>query len=58
MRPSGSAAATASFIGSGSAFTFGVAITPGITTLQRMPRGPHSAASVFAMPTRPALAAV
>jgi len=49
---------SASRIASGSAITFGVAIIPGITTLQRIPRGPHSAASVRAMPTTPALAAV
>src|SRR5215213_3696835 len=58
MRPSGSAAAIPSFTGSGSALTFGVAITPGITTLQRIPHDPHSAASVRAIPTRPAFAAV
>src|SRR5688572_11235893 len=56
--PSGSEAAIPSFTGSGSAFTLGVAITPGITTLTRMPRVPHSAASVFAIPTSPAFAAV
>ena len=38
----------------GIASTLGVATNPGMTTLQRIPRPAHSAASVRAMPTRPA----
>ena len=40
--------------GAGIARTLGVAIMPGITALQRIPREPHSAASVRAIPTIPA----
>ena len=58
MRPSGSVALIADRSASGSARTFGVPIRPGITTLVRMPWRPHSAASVRAMPTSPALADV
>jgi hypothetical protein len=39
---------------SGVPSTFGVATNPGITTLQRIPRGAHSPASVRAKPTNPA----
>ena len=40
--------------GSGIARTFGVAMNPGITTLQRTPRPAHSAASVRVIPISPA----
>ena len=53
-RPSGIWVIAPSRAGAGIARTLGVAIMPGITALQRIPRGPHSAASVRAIPTIPA----
>src|ERR1700744_2057631 len=53
-RPSGIWVIAPSRAGAGIARPLGVAIMPGITALQRIPRGPHSAASVRAIPTIPA----
>jgi hypothetical protein len=51
---SGICATTDRFTCSGMPSTFGVAMNPGITTLQRIPALAHSAASVRAIPTSPA----